>query len=84
MGFLICSFLYFLPTIIAIRRGHRATGIFVLNLLFGWTVIGWIAMLAWAFTLPDYRVWGWYGRSYIPWDGRPLAPIYCWTCRRPY
>jgi Superinfection immunity protein len=38
--------LYFLPTIIA--ETHR-TGIFWLNLIFGWTVLGWIAAFIWAF-----------------------------------
>ena len=42
---------YFLPLIVAINRGneHR-TGIGVLNLLLGWTVIGWIAALVWSTT----------------------------------
>ena len=46
-----CSILvliYFLPTIIAANRGHQITGILLLNLLFGWTCVGWIALLLWA------------------------------------
>jgi hypothetical protein len=46
-----CSILvlvYFLPTIIAARHGHQITGILLLNLFFGWTCIGWIALLLWA------------------------------------
>ena len=40
---------YFLPTIIAIIRGkNNAGGIFVLNFLLGWTVIGWVGALLWA------------------------------------
>ncbi|MGA2953230.1 MAG: superinfection immunity protein [Caulobacteraceae bacterium] len=41
--------LHFLPTIIAIA-GHRRNTlwIFVLNLFFGWTIIGWIVALVWA------------------------------------
>jgi hypothetical protein len=45
--FAFCLLLYFLPSII----GHQKRsfgGIFVLNLLLGWTVIGWIAALIWA------------------------------------
>jgi hypothetical protein len=42
------AFLYFLPTILAVRRGHHVTGILLLNLFFGWTGIGWFAMLLWA------------------------------------
>jgi len=39
-------YLYFLPAIIAEKRKivHQ-TLVFVLNLLFGWTGIGWIGML---------------------------------------
>ncbi len=40
---------YFLPTIIAaIRNHHQVNPIFMLNLLLGWTVLGWIAALIWA------------------------------------
>ena len=42
-------FPYFLPTIIAIlRRKANTGGIFVLNLLLGWTLIGWIGALVWS------------------------------------
>jgi len=48
MFFLIFStLLYFLPTIIG-RHKRDAMGIFVVNLLFGWTIIGWIVALIWA------------------------------------
>ena len=43
--------LYFLPSIIVqMRRHHQGTAIFVLNLLLGWTVLGWIAALVWSLT----------------------------------
>jgi len=41
--------LYLLPTLIASARDHvsrRRIGI--LNLLFGWTLIGWILLFLWA------------------------------------
>jgi Superinfection immunity protein len=42
---------YFLPAILANRRSHRnETGIFVLNLRLGWTLIGWVVAIVWAFT----------------------------------
>ena len=42
---------YFLPTIVAWNRGHhQKPAIIVLNLAFGWTVIGWFAALIWANT----------------------------------
>lgn len=41
--------LYFLPTFIAARRKHpNGTPIFLINLLLGWTAIGWIAALIWS------------------------------------
>jgi hypothetical protein len=39
--------LYFLPTIIA-RDKADVMAIFLVNLLFGWTVIGWFVALIWA------------------------------------
>ena len=44
----ILALLYFLPTIVASHRGHRVGGILLLNLFFGWTIIGWWAILIWA------------------------------------
>jgi uncharacterized membrane-anchored protein len=44
---------YFLPTIVASARKHRnTTAIFFLNLLLGWSVIGWVGALIWALTNP--------------------------------
>ena len=41
---------YFLPSIIANARGHRdQLAIFLLNICFGWTGFGWLALLVWAF-----------------------------------
>jgi hypothetical protein len=45
---LVLASLYFLPTLIAAHRGHSVAGVLLLNLLFGWTCIGWIALLLWA------------------------------------
>lgn len=42
------SALYFLPTIIAHNRGHEIAGVLLLNLFFGWTGIGWVALLLWS------------------------------------
>ena len=42
--------LYFLPTLTAATRGHmNTTAIFVLNLFLGWSFIGWVIALVWAF-----------------------------------
>ena len=54
MFFLIISvLLYFLPTLIG-RHKSDAMGIFIVNLLFGWTVIGWMIALIWACTSERY------------------------------
>jgi hypothetical protein len=43
--------LYQIPTLVAYSRNHhQATAIFALNLLLGWTVLGWIISLVWALT----------------------------------
>jgi hypothetical protein len=53
----ILAFLYFLPTIAAAHRGREITLVLLLNLFFGWTVIGWFALLLWALlSYPGYRV----------------------------
>ena len=46
----VCVYLYFMPFAIAYARELRSTKtIFFMNLLLGWTGIGWIGLLAWAF-----------------------------------
>ena len=48
---IVLAILYFLPAIVALNRDHRNTqAIFALDLLAGWTVIGWIVALVWAYT----------------------------------
>lgn len=43
--------IYMLPWIVAIMRHKRNTGaIFLANLFLGWTLIGWVVSLVWAFT----------------------------------
>ncbi|MBB5469386.1 uncharacterized membrane protein YqaE (UPF0057 family) [Paraburkholderia sp. CI2] len=45
--------LYLLPAIVAtFRKHHNTTAISVLNVLLGWTVLGWIGSLVWASTNP--------------------------------
>jgi hypothetical protein len=43
----LCVGLYFLPSIIGAQK-HNATAILAVNLLLGWTVVGWIVALVWA------------------------------------
>jgi hypothetical protein len=45
----IISFGYLLPWAIAVGRGRTNTAsIFVVNLFFGWTFIGWVVALTWS------------------------------------
>jgi thiosulfate reductase cytochrome b subunit len=47
--FLVFAVLYLLPSLVAAMRGvRRAAGLSILNLLLGWTVLGWIGALIWA------------------------------------
>jgi hypothetical protein len=42
--------LYFIPTLMALATKSRALApILVVNLFLGWTLIGWVVCLAWAF-----------------------------------
>jgi hypothetical protein len=46
---------YFVPLLIAYLRGHRGVmAIFALNLLVGWTGVGWIGVLIWSTHKPKY------------------------------
>ena len=48
---LVILFIYFLPTVIALTRGHlSALAIFFLNLFLGWTMLGWLIALIWSCT----------------------------------
>jgi len=50
------TIMYFLPSIIALARSKRdLLAIFLLNFFLGWSVIGWIVALIWAFKT-DYVV----------------------------
>ena len=48
---LLAIVLYWLPTIVAVQRGHNAAlAISVLNLFAGWSGVGWLISLVWACT----------------------------------
>lgn len=47
---------YLLPTVIARTRRHKnILPIFVLNILLGWTFLGWVVALVWSFTAQEER-----------------------------
>lgn len=48
--------LYFLPTLIAAKRDHPyKTAILIIDVLAGWTLLGWIVALVWCFVDPPER-----------------------------
>jgi hypothetical protein len=84
--FLVAVVLYFLPTIIG--HGKRdATGIFIVNLLLGWTGIGWFVALLWA-CASEPRV----STVLVPAGSsryfcrcgalEPVGAHFCWACGR--
>lgn len=45
---------YLLPAIVAYLRKHpRPLLILALSILFGWTIIGWLILLVWAYRAKD-------------------------------
>jgi hypothetical protein len=45
----LCMAVYFLPSIVAIQKQkHNTAAIMAVNILLGWSVIGWIVALVWA------------------------------------
>ena len=49
VGAAIVLVLYFVPSIVALYRKHENAGwIFLLNLLAGWTLLGWGVAFVWA------------------------------------
>ncbi len=49
IALVVAPFAYFLPSIVAASIGHpRSNAIFLVNLLGGWSIVGWIAAFVWA------------------------------------
>ncbi len=47
--------LYFIPSVVAFRRAHRSkVAILTLNMLLGWSGIGWIVSLVWSLAYPGH------------------------------
>ena len=69
---LIAIVLFFLPTIIAFRRDHRNRWvIFLINFVFGATVLGWVGALIWAMNKIDDPLKG--GVKYDPQTSDPIV-----------
>jgi len=49
--------LYLIPFMVAVARNHDLPGgVLVVNLLLGWTVVGWLGALVWALG-PTHATW---------------------------
>jgi hypothetical protein len=48
---IISLIVYFIPTFAGFRKKH-GTGILILNIFLGWTLLGWIIALVWAASSP--------------------------------
>lgn len=54
VGFMLAAVIYISPTLVAMARGHRnRLAILVLNILLGWTVVGWVLLLIWSLAEGD-------------------------------
>ncbi len=63
-GIVLALALYLLPAIVALcRRHHNFAAIAALNILLGWTFLGWVAALIWSLTAVDSRA---HYRYYVP------------------
>lgn len=48
IGVIIAAVLYFIPAIIAFCRDHKSKlAILVVNMIFGWTLLGWLWAFIW-------------------------------------
>jgi len=46
---------YFIPSVVAFLRTHRSkVAILTLNILLGWSGVGWIVALVWAMAYPGH------------------------------
>ncbi|MDS2174280.1 MULTISPECIES: superinfection immunity protein [unclassified Nesterenkonia] len=45
---LVALAVYFLPSLVAMIRSHNVGGVFLVNLLLGWSFIGWVVALVMA------------------------------------
>jgi hypothetical protein len=51
LGLIVGLLLYVVPSLVAVGK-ESAGRVIALNLLIGWTIVGWVLALAWAVRLP--------------------------------
>jgi len=81
----LAALLYFLPAIIGHNKRH-AGAIFLVNLLAGWTIVGWFVALIWACVAEPAPVLVYAGGAvhYCSWCGTPqfAGGRFCTRCGR--
>lgn len=83
--FIVLMAVYLFPTFLAVSRQHRNTApIAIINVLAGWTGIGWLVALVWAATYQEHSQWRkGFGVSYIQCPGcghQRSNAAYCRHC----
>ena len=76
---LVSLFLYFLPAFLA-RNKPNFTSILILNILAGWTFIGWIVALVWALSSDSQRP---VAAPAQPSQPASAASCFCTACGQP-
>lgn len=78
LAVIILSAFYVLPTIIGWKK-RNAVAICALNLLLGWTFVGWVVALVWALTVdPSNSI-----RGKVPKSAAPQQAWGCAACKGP-
>jgi hypothetical protein len=73
---IILALAYFVPSLIALARGNNFPAVFALNLLLGWTFVGWVIALVWSLTAaPRWASAGQLSQSGDPRADRVLATL---------
>lgn len=69
---LVCGLIYFIPTFVGSHKKNFGA-IFALNLLLGWTLVGWVVALVWALTHEEKQ-------APVAQMAAPVAPLLCTSC----
>lgn len=79
---LVSLLLYFLPSYLA-RNNPNFTAILILNILAGWTFIGWIVALVWALSSASRRQAAGPTQSTAAPQTAATGTFFCSTCGKP-
>jgi hypothetical protein len=72
----VCILIYFVPTFIAVLRSHHNTApIAIVNFFFGWTALGYVICLAWAFSATNRNINVTLQHTQVPYGAAPPARV---------